>query len=58
MTEPVYTLLGHFDTTDGNPVTIGSGGSGSSSSGSSSSGSSISEDWGEVNKSFALRRQV
>lgn len=52
MTEPVYTLLGHFDTTDGNPVTIGSGGSGSSSSGSSSSGSSISEDWGEVNKSF------
>ena len=52
MTEPVYTLLGHFDTTDGNPVTIGSGGSGSSSSGSSSSGSSISEDWGEVNKFF------
>ena len=52
MTEPVYTLLGHFDTTDGNPVTIGSGSSNSSSSGSSSSGSSISEDWGEVNKFF------
>ena len=52
MTEPVYTLLGHFDTTDGNPVTIGSGSSNSSSSSSSSSGSSISEDWGEVNKSF------
>lgn len=54
-----YTLLGHFDTTDGKSITIGkdtssTGNSGSTStskpnnSGTSSSVNGIAEDWGKV----------
>ena len=57
--DDTYTLLGHFDTTDGKSITIGkntssTGNSGSTStskpnnSGTSSSVNGIAEDWGEV----------
>ena len=49
MSELGYQLLGHFDTTDGKPVTIGkSTGSTSSSGNTSESGNGLSEDWGKV----------
>ena len=57
--DDTYTLLGHFDTTNGKSITIGkntssTGNSGSTStskpsnSGTSSSVNGIAEDWGEV----------
>lgn len=57
--DDTYTLLGHFDTTDGKSITIGkntssTGNSGSTStskpnnSGTSSSVNGIAEDWGKV----------
>ena len=57
--DDTYTLLGHFDTTDGKSITIGkdtgsTSNSGNSStskpsnSGSSNSVNGIAEDWGEV----------
>lgn len=61
--DDTYTLLGHFDTTDGKSITIGkdtssTGNSGSTStskpsnSGTSNSVNGIAEDWGEVDNVY------
>ncbi|HIU43011.1 MAG TPA: S-layer homology domain-containing protein [Candidatus Ventrousia excrementavium] len=52
-----YTLLGHFDTTDGKSITIGkdtstAGNSGSNSTSKPSNSGTIEEDWGNVRKTY------
>ena len=52
-----YTLLGHFDTTDGKSITIGkdtstTGNSGSNSTSKPSNSGTIEEDWGNVRKTY------
>ena len=52
-----YTLLGHFDTTDGKSVTIGkdtstTGNSGSNSTSKPSNSGTIEEKWGNVRKTY------
>ena len=52
-----YTLLGHFDTTDGKSITIGKdtstvGNSGSNSTSKPSNSGTIEEDWGNVRKTY------
>ena len=56
-TEKRYELLGHFDTTDGKPITIGkdtstTGNSGSNSTSKPSNSGTIEEDWGNVRKTY------
>ena len=50
--DDTYTLLGHFDTTDGKSVTIGKDTGSTSNSGSSNSVNGIAEDWGEVDNVY------
>ena len=52
-----YTLLGHFDTTDGKSITIGkdtstTGNSGSNSTSKPSNSGTIEEKWGNVRKTY------
>ena len=52
-----YTLLGHFDTTDGKSITIGKdtstvGNSGSNSTSKPSNSGTIEEKWGNVRKTY------
>ena len=52
-----YTLLGHFDTTDGKSITIGkdtstTGNSGSNSTSKPSNSETIEEKWGNVRKTY------
>ena len=52
-----YTLLGHFDTTDGKSITIGkdtstTGNSDSNSTSKPSNSGTIEEDWGNVRKTY------
>lgn len=52
-----YTLLGHYDTTDGKSVTIGkdtstTGNSGNTSTNKPSNSGSIKEEWGNVRKTY------
>ena len=52
-----YTLLGHFDTTDGKSITIGkdtstAGNSDSNSTSKPSNSGTIEEDWGNVRKTY------